>query len=82
MPNLPIESCPRCRHNLVGVVEVSSAKVGELNVVVMSETRDRNWITCDGCNETVCKSCCVMPDSGYCDSCFFKCKIEPYLPEV
>lgn len=82
MPNLPIESCPRCRRQLVGVIEVSSAQIGELNVVVMRETGNRNWITCDGCNETICKSCCVMTDSGYCDTCFFKRKIEPYLPQL
>jgi hypothetical protein len=67
---------------LVGAIEVSSATVGGLNVVVMRETENRNWITCDGCNETLCKSCCVVPDSGCCDQCFFKPKIEPYLPEI
>jgi hypothetical protein len=80
--NVPIEACPKCSRELVGVIEVSEGSLLGLTVVVMRETTDRNWITCDACNRTICKSCCVVPDSGYCDSCFVKYKIEPYLPVV
>ncbi len=74
------ETCSGCKQELVGALEVSEAQVGGINFVVIGETPDRNWIACDGCNKTICKSCCVKPDSGYCDSCFIKYKIEPYLP--
>ena len=76
----PLENCPKCHKQLTGTIEVSSAIVGGISMVVMEETPDRNWILCDFCNQTICKSCCVMPDSGYCNSCFIECKIEPYLP--
>lgn len=75
-----MEACPGCRRELLGAIETSAAVVGGIQFVVMKETSDRNWIICDGCNLTVCKGCCVMPDSGYCDRCFFKYKIEPHLP--
>lgn len=78
--NLPLERCPQCACELVGAIEVTEGNIAGLIVVVMRETSDRNWIACDGCNQTVCKSCCVVPDSGYCDSCFIKYKIEPHLP--
>lgn len=78
--NKLLENCPKCNKQLVGVIEVSSSLVGGVSVVVMEETRDRNWIVCDFCNQTVCKSCCVMPDSGYCDACFFELKIASNLP--
>lgn len=80
MLNLPIEACPKCQSELQGAIEVSSAIVGGINFVVMEETPDRNWIECDACGKVICKKCCVFPDSGYCDRCFFICKIEPYLP--
>jgi hypothetical protein len=74
-----LETCPKCQKELVGAIEVSSGNVGGIGVVVMQETSDRNWILCDSCNQTICKSCCIMPDSGYCDNCFFKLKIVPNL---
>ncbi len=74
------DACPQCGRELVGAVETASATVGGIQVVVMQETSDRNWIDCDACNETVCKSCCTVPDSGYCDRCFFQLKIEPHIP--
>lgn len=76
----PIESCPKCHKQLVGAVEVNSTVISGISIVVMEETTDRNWILCDFCNKTICKSCCVMPDSGYCDTCFFELKIIPNLP--
>ncbi len=79
-PNVPIEACPRCSKELIGAIEITEGGIGGLRIVTMRETSDRNWITCDGCNQTICKSCCVMPDSGYCDACFVKYRIEPYLP--
>ncbi len=75
MSNQVIEDCPQCSKKLIGVIEVSSAIVGGIKLVVMKETPDRNWILCDSCNQTICKSCCVVPDSGYCDKCFSKLKI-------
>lgn len=74
------EVCPECKRELKGAIEVSSISLGGLNVVVMHETPDRNWIECDSCGKTLCKSCCIFPSSGYCNRCFFKLKIEPYLP--
>jgi len=74
------EVCPGCRRQLEGVVVVSSAMVGGINFVVMEETPDRNWIECDACGKVICKNCCVFPDSGYCDRCYFTYKIEPNLP--
>ena len=80
MSDFTLDLCPQCRRQLEGAIETSSAIVGGIQMVVMRETSDRNWITCDACNRTVCKDCCVKPDSGYCDACFFKYRIEPYLP--
>lgn len=77
---LPIENCPKCHRILTGTIEVSSALIGGINVVVMEETANRNWILCDFCNRTICKSCCIMPESGYCNNCFIELKIAPYLP--
>ncbi len=74
------ETCSGCHRELVGALEVSDAQLGGINVVVIGETSDRNWIACDSCGKTICKSCCIKPDSGYCDPCFIKYKIEPYLP--
>ncbi len=80
--NLPIERCPKCSGELRGAIEVTEGSIGGLEIVIMRETEDRNWITCDGCNQTICKSCCVIPDSGYCDECFVKYKIEPRFSVV
>ncbi len=80
MGNDALEHCPECNRLLLGAVETSSAVVGGMQFVVIEETLDRNWITCDACNLTICKACCVKPDSGYCDKCFFKYKIEPFIP--
>ncbi len=80
MANPEMDNCPVCNCLLTGAIETSSAEVGGIQFVVMEETSDRNWIICDFCNEVVCKNCCVKPDSGYCDRCFFRFKIEPYLP--
>lgn len=76
----PFENCPNCHKQLMGTIEVSSSMVGGIRMVVMEETSDRNWIVCDFCNQTICKSCCVMPDSGYCNSCFIEYKIAPDIP--
>jgi hypothetical protein len=75
-----IEHCPKCSKQLVGAIEVNSAVIGGISMIVMEETPDRNWILCDFCNQTICKNCCVMPDSGYCDKCFCLLKIVPNLP--
>lgn len=75
-----VEHCPKCQKKLVGAIEVNSTVIGGIAMVVMEETTDRNWILCDFCNQTICKSCCVIPDSGYCDACFFELKITPNLP--
>ena len=80
MAFLDVENCPKCSKELTGAIETSAAVVGGIQMVVMRETPDRNWIICDGCNQTVCKSCCVMPDSGYCDRCFLEYKIAPFIP--
>lgn len=80
MANSTLENCPKCSRIFTGAIETSSATVGGIQFVVMRETSDRNWIACDGCNQIVCKHCCIMPDSGYCDGCFFKYKIEPHVP--
>lgn len=87
LPDLPVNQsvkkagfCPNCKKELLGAIEVSSAVVGGINFVVMEETSDRNWIECDACAKTICKACCVFPDSGYCDRCYFTYKIEPHLP--
>jgi hypothetical protein len=76
----PIENCPKCQRKLIGAIEVSSSIVDGISVVIMEETADRNWILCDFCNQTVCKSCCLMPASGYCDECFIELKMTPNLP--
>lgn len=81
-PNVPVDRCPACSRELVGAIEITEGGIGGLKIVVMRETADRNWIACDACNRTICKSCCALPDSGYCDSCFVKYKIEPYLPAI
>ncbi|MGI8467430.1 MAG: hypothetical protein ACR2N3_03160 [Pyrinomonadaceae bacterium] len=73
------EVCPECERALEGAIEVSSAEIGGLNIVVMRETTDRNWIECDGCGKMICKNCCLFPGGGYCNSCFFKYEIEPHL---
>lgn len=80
MADTLLEKCPKCGHQLTGAIETSSAVVGGIQFVFMKETSDRNWITCDGCNETVCKNCCLKPDSGYCDRCFFEYRGAPSLP--
>lgn len=80
MDNNAPEVCPECGRQLVGAIETSSAVVGGIQFVVMDETPDRNWITCDACNQTICKACCIMPDSGYCNGCFIEYKIEPFIP--
>ena len=71
--------CPKCERKLIGEVKVSSAQVGSFNFVVVEETSDRNWIECDACSKLLCKNCCALPDSGYCDWCFYKMKIAPAL---
>ena len=73
------EHCPVCQRELIGAIETRAAEVGGIRFVVMDETPDRNWIICDLCSRTICKNCCVMPDSGYCDSCFTKYKIALHL---
>ncbi len=80
MENGGLERCPKCSRELLGAIETSSAEVSGIQFVVIRETTDRNWIACDACNQTICKACCVMPDSGYCNTCFFKYKIEPFIP--
>lgn len=80
MAHLEDEACPKCRKQLTGAIETAAAVVGGIQFVVMRETPDRNWIICDGCNKTVCKSCCIIPASGYCDKCFFEHKIAPFIP--
>lgn len=79
MTNLQDETCPKCNKQLTGAIETVSATVGGIQFVVMHETGDRNWIICDRCNTTVCKSCCVVPEAGYCNRCFFDYKIAPFL---
>lgn len=76
----PPEYCTGCRRQLTGAVEVSAGVVDGIETVTMQETPDRNWIQCDYCNRTVCKNCCTIPDSGYCDACYFEFKIKPHLP--
>ena len=80
MDNNQPDHCPKCGRVLTGAIETSSAVVCGIQFVVMEETPDRNWITCDACNKTLCKKCCIMPDSGYCDYCFFEYKIQPFIP--
>ena len=80
MKNSAKEVCPKCQRRLEGAIEVSSGIVGGVNFVVMQETPDRNWIDCDGCGKVLCKKCCTMPDSGYCDRCFYDYKIAPRVP--
>ncbi len=80
MKDLETEHCPNCRRKLVGAIETASAEVAGIRFGVMDETPDRNWITCDVCSRTLCKDCCIVSDSGYCDHCFIKYRIEPYLP--
>lgn len=72
--------CPKCNREFTGAIETASAVLAGITLVVMQETPDRNWIICDGCAQTICKQCCVMPDSGYCDSCFYEYKIRPFIP--
>lgn len=64
MAFLEIENCPKCKRQLTGAIETSASVVGGIQFVVTEETPDRNWIICDSCNQTVCKSCCVMPTTS------------------
>ena len=75
----PLENCPKCRKELTGTIEVNSAIVDGINIVVMEETSDRNWILCDFCNQTICKSCCLSPNSGYCNACLIEIEITPSI---
>ncbi len=73
------EHCPNCNRELVGDIELESAILGGINFMVFVETPDRNWIQWDCCSKTLCKSCCVMPDTGYCNRCFYKLNIESFF---
>lgn len=73
------EHCPKCHRELVGDIELESAILGDINFMVFRETPDRNWIQCDSCSQTLCKSCCVMPDTGYCNRCYYKINIESFF---
>ena len=79
MKETTVEYCPVCKRELTGAIQTATAEVGGIQFVVMEETPDRNWITCDLCSRTVCKSCCVMPDSGYCNNCFARYRLARHL---
>jgi hypothetical protein len=74
-----VGACPKCRKELIGVIEIVKTETEGIPTIMMKETPDRNWIQGDVCNLVVCKACCRNPKSGYCNRCL--ARINKDVPE-
>ncbi|HZS04808.1 MAG TPA: hypothetical protein VFD58_08230 [Blastocatellia bacterium] len=62
--------CHVCFREVSGDITVSSLMLpGEMEIIRLAGTPDRDWISCDSCGTVVCLSCCRHPETGFCDGC-------------
>ncbi len=65
--------CHNCFREVSGEITVDSLTLpGEMEIIHLAATPDRDWISCDSCGTVVCLSCCRHPETGFCDSCIKK----------
>lgn len=68
------EVCSVCQKSVQGgfTVRESEPENGELFVILVEGTPDRDFNDCDLCNVRVHFRCSRHPASGYCDRCYEK----------
>ncbi len=65
--------CHVCFREVSGDITVGSLTLpGEMEIIPLAGTPDRDWISCNSCGTIVCLSCCRHPETGFCDSCIKK----------
>lgn len=64
--------CPGCKRRLVGSIEILRTEAENLQLTMIRESDDCNWIQCIGCYAVICKKCCWTPKSGYCNDCVMR----------
>lgn len=68
--------CELCEKSVYGDLAVADCLLGGVGIIVIHETRKRNWILCDSCNTLCCHACCERPETGYCNACINRYRLN------
>ena len=70
------QQCELCEKEVHGELGVLDFDFGDTSLVIIEEISKRDWLICDSCNILVCHACCTRPETGYCDACIGRYKLN------